>query len=112
MHDADSSSSSNASTLSQDQQEQTVPYTFPARAARITYFTSETCDMERKKSSRSNVSPLSLQMEGKGGKIREKLVGLGGEGGRESSDQLEMTLTVIKIRKKKWLLARTCETRR
>jgi hypothetical protein len=51
-------------------------------------------------------------MEGKGGKIREKLVGLGGEGGRESSDQLEMTLTVIKIRKKKWLLARTCETRR
>jgi len=103
-----------------------VPYTSPARAASITYFTSETCDMERKKSSRSNVSPLSLrkkssrsnvsplslQMEEMGGKIKEKSVGLGGEGGRESSDQPEMTFTVIKVRKKEWLLARTCETRR
>ena len=89
-----------------------MPYTSPARAASITYFTSETCDMERKKSSRSNVSPLSLQMEEMGGKIKEKSVGLGGEGGRESSDQPEMTFTVIKVRKKEWLLARTCETRR
>ena len=89
-----------------------MPYTSPARAASITYFTSETCDMERKKSSRSNVSPLSLQMEEMGGKIKEKSVGLGGEGGRESSDQPEMTFTVIKVRKKEWLLARICETRR